>query len=175
MHCSVMSLLLCSFSSSSFSSLIVFVPSFPQGLVFFGAHPANVFSGLSSLTGWLQVRLQQFRDSGDILSQCCFDHFGSGLLVPPNGPLPATSWLRRPCLAPGPVLCVTPSSGWFVAPSLWTPNPAVCDLLVSEISPLSLRFSGPRGVVVVGAEHAVILGVWTQRANGDLGTHVQSR
>ena len=36
----------------------------------------------------------------------------SGLLGPPHGPLPATSWLRRPRPAPGPVLCVPPPSCW---------------------------------------------------------------
>ena len=45
----------------------------------------------------------------------------SGLIGPPHGPLPATSWLRRPRPVPDPIQCVTPPSGWIGASPRWTP------------------------------------------------------
>ena len=80
MHCTVTSLLLCSFSSSLIVSC-----HFSREVFVFLMHPANVFSGLSSLTSWLQVHLQQFDDQGHLLhrlfkSECCFDHFVLGRL-----------------------------------------------------------------------------------------------
>ena len=71
MHCTVTSMLLCSFSSSLIVSY-----HFPIGSLSFLMPPF-------SLTGWLQVHLQQFRDQGQFFyhlfqSECCFDHFVLG-------------------------------------------------------------------------------------------------
>ena len=81
MHCTVTSLLLCSFSSS----LIVSSHSSRWVFVFLMPPSKRFFSGLSSLTGWLQVHLQQFRDQGHLLHRRCFDPFVLGRLFLQRG------------------------------------------------------------------------------------------
>ena len=112
MRRAVMSLLFCSFSSS-------LLASYHLSLMFFLSflcRPASVSSDLSSLIGWLQVRLQQFPDLGHFLhrlshSECCFGHFILGCLYFQMCFLQKSlGFVDRP--AAGPVLCVPPPSDW---------------------------------------------------------------
>ena len=100
-HCSVMSLLLCSFSSSRRASY----------------HLSHASSGMPSLTYWFRFRLQQFLDLCHLLHclshpESGFGYFVSGLPGLPYGHPPATCWLRRPRPAPDPALYVPPPSCW---------------------------------------------------------------
>ena len=134
MHCTVMSLLLCSFLIP-LDCLILFFPTW-----FLSNYAAQqTFSDLSSLIGWLQVRLQQFLDLGH------FSHSPSRnaasvtslQLVFRHGLPPAISWLRRCRPASGPLLCVPPPSGLNEASSPTLTNFFWIYLLVPMISPLS--------------------------------------
>ena len=90
------------------------VQFFPHSPCPFDAAQQTIFLAPSSLIGWLRNHHQQFPDLCHLL-HC----------LPPHGPLPTTSWLRRPRPVPGPVLCVPPPSGWNGASPRWTSISAV--------------------------------------------------
>ena len=113
MHCAVMSLLFCSLSSSLTASYS-FSPHGPcpfhaNWQTFFLAYlPCSVGSGSTPPTVSRSVPSPPLPVPPEMLIRLLC----SELLGPPHGPLPATSWLRRPRPVPDPVLCVPPPSGW---------------------------------------------------------------
>ena len=111
----------------------------------------------------------------------------SGQIVPPKGLLSATSWLSWPRFAIDPVRCVPPSYGWNV---LFGHQHPLCGLvgfhdsaLVVEILWHQRSHRGDyctRCIILATPEPCLSLfplrsRCVTQRANGDLGTHAQSR